>query len=296
MKLNPFNTKIGLALGGGAAKGIAHIGVLKAFEEHQLKIDYLSGTSIGALVAAYCAFGKSADEIMEVGKKLTFKKISSFTLKKRGFFTTDFIEEMIAQDLGDVQIEDAKIPLAIIATDITSGETVIFRKGPLILALCASMAVPGAYVPVEYEGRLLVDGGITENVPLSVLEEMGAGFLVGVDLNGVHKYPYPNDLLGVLGNAFDIAIDLRTRDQLKKADVVISLDLSAYSRLDNAESADKLFMEGYIPAKHKMKKLAFRKRTSLIQYLIKVIKEVIPLKVPQLLRRYKEKIPKIEFK
>lgn len=296
MKLNPFNTNIGLALGGGAAKGIAHIGVLKAFEEENIEIFCLSGASVGALIAAYAAFGKKSDEIMRVGRELSFSKVANFTLKKRGMFTTDSIEEMILGDLGDVNIEDALIPLAIVATDITTGEKVVFRKGKLAKAICATIAVPGAYVPVEYNGRLLVDGGITENVPVSVLEEMGAGILVGIDLNGVKKYPYPNDILGVLGNAFDIAIDLRTRDQLKQADIVVSMDLSEYSRFGNAKMADELFMEGYMPMKNKIKKVLWYKRTNLLQYLRKALKELAPLKIPQFFKRYKDKIPRIEFK
>ncbi|MCO4755456.1 MAG: patatin-like phospholipase family protein [Bacteriovoracaceae bacterium] len=295
MKLNPFNTKIGLALGGGAAKGIAHIGVLKAFEEENVEISYLSGTSIGGLVAAYYAFGKSADEIMKLGKELSFSKVANFTLRKRGFFTTDSLEEIVLRDLGEVNIEDSKIPLAIVATDIKTGEKVVFKHGRLASAICASAAVPGAYVPVEYQGRLLVDGGITENVPVSVVEEMGAGITVGIDLNGVHKYPDPQDFMGVLGNAFDIAIDLRTRDQLKKADIVVSLDLSNYSRLGNIENAQDLFMEGYMPMKSKIAKVLWYKRTNLLQYAKKVVKELIPLKVPQIFKHYKDKIPKIEI-
>lgn len=296
MKLNPFNTKIGLALGGGAAKGIAHIGVLKAFEEENVPIHCVSGTSIGALVAAYHAFGKNADELMGVGKELSFSKVANFTLRRRGMFTTDSIKEMILRDLGDVNIEDALKPLAVIATDITTGEKVVFRKGNLAMAVSASVAVPGAYVPVEYKGRLLVDGGITENVPISVLEKMGAGILVGIDLNGVKKYPYPKDILGVLGNAFDIAIDLRTRDQLKAADVVVSLDLSRYSRIGNTEEAQELFQEGYRPMKEKIQTVLWHKRTNLVFYALKALRELIPLKVPLIIKKYKNKIPKIEFK
>jgi NTE family protein len=147
---------------------------------------------------------------------------------------------MVLKDLGDVQIEDALTPLAICTTDITTGEQVIFQKGSLVDAICASVAVPGLYIPVEINGRMLVDGGITENVPISILEKMGAGITIGIDLNGVSKYPHPQDFVQVMGNAFDIAIDLRTRDQLKDADICLSLDLSKYSRFDNTEYVDEL--------------------------------------------------------
>ncbi len=286
MILNPFNTKIGLALGGGAAKGIAHIGVLKAFEEERVEVSYLTGTSIGALVAAYFAFGKSVDEIWEVGKKLNMQKVVNFGLQKKGFFTTDSIRQMILKDLGKVNIEDSKISLAICTTDITTGEQIIFKEGDLATAICASVAVPGLFAPVEVAGRMLVDGGITENVPISPLEKMGAGIVVGIDLNGVKTYPKPNDLMAVIGNSIDISIDVNTRRQLEEADIVLSIDLSRYNRLDNSDRAKELFNEGYYPMKRKISRLLWYKRTNYFQYLWKLVKEFNPIKIPHIFKKH----------
>ena len=281
MSWNPFNTSVGLALGGGAAKGIAHIGVIQAFEEQGIEISYLSGTSIGALVAAYYAFGKSTAEIAEVGQHLSFKSMTSFSWTKTGgFFTTDAIRKMVLDDLGDVQIEDANIPLAICTTDIVTGEQVTFEKGSLVDAICASVAVPGVFAPVEVNGRKLVDGGLVENVPVSLLDDLGAGILVAVDLNGVEKYPEPDGMLDVVGNAIDICMDLKTRAQLKRADVVISLDLSDYSRMDNKDKIYHLLNEGYLPAKRKIQRVLWFKRANLFWYLVKVLKELLPFKIP----------------
>lgn len=285
MILNPFNTKIGLALGGGAAKGIAHIGVLKAFDEEKITISYLSGTSIGALVAAYFAFGKSVDEIWDVGKKLNLQKVVGFSLQRKGFFTTDSIRQMIIKDLGKVNIEDANIPLAICTTDITTGEQVIFKEGDLASAICASIAVPGLFAPVHIAGRMLVDGGITENVPISPLEKMGAGIVVGIDLNGVKSYPKPTDLMGVIGNSIDISIDINTRNQLQEADIVLSIDLSKYNRLDNSDRAQELFNEGYHPMRRTISKLLWYKRTNYFHYLWKLIKEFNPIKIPHIFKK-----------
>lgn len=285
MKWNPFNTKIGLALGGGSAKGIAHIGVLRAFEEEGVKISYLSGTSIGSLVASYYAFGKSVDDIWDVGKKLSLQKVVNFGLQKKGFFTTDSIRQMIHKDLGKVNIEDAKIPLAICTTDITTGERIVFTEGDLASAVCASVAVPGLFAPVEIAGRMLVDGGITENVPISAVEDMGAGIVVAIDLNGFKIYNKPKDVMGVIGNAIDISIDLNTKRQLKRADIVLSLDLSNYNRLDNSDRAKELYNEGYFPMKRKIGKLLWYKRTNYFQYLWKVFKEFNPIKVPQFFKK-----------
>jgi len=287
MSWNPFNTSIGLALGGGAAKGIAHIGVLKAFEEEGVEISYLSGTSIGSLVAAYYAFGKTIDELIEVGKQLDFKKMTSFSWRSTGgFFTTNAIKEMILRDLGDVHIEDASIPLAICTTDIVSGAQVVLEKGSVADAVCASVAVPGIFSPVEINGRKLVDGGIVENVPVSLLDDLGAGILVAVDLNGVQSYPVPDGMLDVLGNAIDICMDQKTRDQLKQADIVISLDLSRFNRTDNKDRIEELMAEGYRPMKAKIQKVLWFKRSNYLRYVFKFIKEIAPFKVPKFIKSW----------
>jgi NTE family protein len=283
MKLNPFNTRIGLALGGGAAKGIAHIGALKAFEEENIKIHCISGTSVGALVASYFAFGRPAESIMSICSTLNLSKIINFTFERGGLFSTENIREMILRDLGDVRIEDANIPLAICATDIETGEQLIFRKGNLADIVCASMAVPGLFVPVEVDGRILVDGGLVENVPISPLPGMGAGIVVAIDLSHVSRYPKPTDTLDVISNAINIGIDFNTRKQLKNADIPVPLDLSHYSLTNNADCVEELYMEGYRPMKQKIRRVLWYKRMNLFIYLLKAALKVLPLKVPEII-------------
>lgn len=282
MLYNPFNAKIGLALGGGAARGIAHIGVLKALKERNVPVEYISGTSIGALIGAYYAFGKSPEEIEELIPELNFRKILNLTLPRKGFVSTDKIKSMILRDIGDVRVEDAKIPLAIVATDIQSGEQFVFKKGPLTTAICASVCVPGIFIPVEYQGRTLVDGGLTENVPISPLEDMGAGLTIAVNLNGVRQYPEPEDIISILGNAMDIAIDKRTNKQLEEADFVISMDLSRFTRLDNSQKAHELVDVGYDYAAEIIEKIFWYRRTKLYQFAKKLFFELLPLKIPRL--------------
>lgn len=287
MKLNPFNTRIGLALGGGAAKGIAHIGVLKAFEEEHIRIHCISGTSVGALVASYHAFGRPAESILSICSTLNLSKIINFTLKRGGLFSTDAIREMIHRDLGDCRIEDADIPLAICATDIETGEQLIFREGSLADAVCASMAVPGLFVPVEIDGRILVDGGLVENVPISPLAKMGAGITVAVDLSHVGRYPKPDDMIDVISNAINIGIDFNTRKQLKKADIAVPLDLSGYSLTNNADRVEELYREGYHPMKKKIRQLLWYKRMNVVISLIKTTGALLPFKVPEILKHLK---------
>ncbi|PXX89572.1 patatin [Marinobacter vulgaris] len=287
MKLNPFNTRIGLALGGGAAKGIAHIGVLKAFEEEKIRIHCISGTSAGALIASYYAFGRPAESILSICSTLNLSKIINFTFKPGGLFSTDSIREMIHRDLGDCRIEDADIPLAICATDIETGEQLVFREGNLADAVCASMAVPGLFVPVEINGRILVDGGLVENVPISPLAQMGAGITVAVDLSHVSRYPKPEDTFDVISNAINIAIDFSTRKQLKKADISVPLDLSRYSLTNNADCVEELYMEGYRPMLKKIRQVLWYKRMNVVISLVKAVGKVLPFKVPEVLKGLK---------
>lgn len=268
-----FRTKIGLALGGGAAKGPAHIGVLRALEEHQIRIEAISGTSVGALIASLYAFGKSLDEIYELAKDMTVSKMSSFTMRKGGFATTELIERLVLDNLGDVSIEDALIPLAIIATDIHTGEEIVFKKGKLSKVVAASVAVPGIFVPVEINNRKLVDGGIVENVPISPLKKMGVNTIIAVDLNGVQSYQEPKDVIDIVTNALDIAIDSKTKVQLKEADMVVSLDLVTYSRTDNRERIHELMDLGYKETAKKITTIVWYKRTNLLQWIRKFAKK-----------------------
>jgi NTE family protein len=284
MLYNPFNNKIGLALGGGAARGIAHIGVIKALEKNNVSVEYISGTSIGALIGSFYAFGKTPEEIEELIPELNFRKILNLTIPRKGFVSTDKVKNLILDGLGDVRVEDAKIPLAIVSTDIKTGEQFVFRKGPLTTAVCASVCVPGIFIPVEYQGRTLVDGGLTENVPISPLEDMGAGLTIAVNLNGVRQYPAPDDIISILGNAMDIAIDRRTFKQLEEADFVISMDLSRFTRLDNSQSSNELVELGEEYTKETIDKIFWYRKTKFYQFAKRLFFELLPLKVPKLFR------------
>ena len=283
---NPFNTRIGLALGGGAAKGVAHIGALKALKQEGVEIDCVSGTRIGAFVASYYAFAKSIGEMRSVALDLTFKSMTSFSWKATGgLFSTQAIREMLIKDLGDAKIEDSIIPLTIGATDICTGEQVVFTQGSVADAVCASVAVPGLFAPVEIQGRKLVDGGIIENVPVSLVRKMNAGIIIAIDLNGKERYAEPKSMADAFGNAIDICIDHKTKQQLRQADIVISLDLSTFSRSDNRERTDELINAGYSAMLTKTRSAEQLKRASLIRYIIRFARELIPLKIPNIISR-----------
>jgi NTE family protein len=282
-----FNTKVGLALGGGGAKGVAHIGVLQALEEARVKPDYIAGTSVGAMVAAMYAFNVNINTIANIARDLTLAQITTFKLNKTGFFTADPLKEILIEYLGEVNIEDATIPLSIVATDLTSGEEVIFTEGPLADAVCASASIPGVYIPMRLNGRILVDGGIVQNVPIRPLKAMGAGVIIASQLGGVQAYEEPKNVLDVMRNAFDIALSQRTKQEVKQADLLIAMDLRDFSIADNTQRYDELFAIGYDTAAKELAKMAWYRKGNLLLYVWRIICLLTPFKVPVFLQQIK---------
>jgi NTE family protein len=285
MAIKLFNTTIGLALGGGAAKGVAHVGVLKALEDANVDIEYIAGTSVGAMLAALYAFNVNIDTIGELSRRLTLSKVTTFKLNKTGFFSTHSLKELMLEYLGDVNIEDAKIPLAIVSTDINSGEEVILTSGSVADAVCASAAIPGIYIPVVIGNRTLVDGGLVQNVPIEAVKAMGAGVTIASHLNSVSHYSEPSHVLDVMRNAFEIAVSHHTQDQVADADLLIGMDLSDFSLRDNTERYDELFAIGYDSANKELAKLAWYHKSNLFLYLWRMAKELAPFKVPKVIKR-----------
>jgi NTE family protein len=285
MAIKLFNTKIGLALGGGAAKGVAHIGVLKALEDANIDVDYIAGTSVGAMIAALYAFKVDVETIGSLARRLTMSKVTSFKPNKTGFFSTESLRELMLEYIGDVAIEDAVIPLSIVATDINSGEEIILISGSVVDAVCASAAIPGIYIPVEINGRILVDGGLVQNVPIEALQGAGAGVTIASHLNGVSHYQEISHVLDVMRNAFEIAVSQHTQDQLKEADLLISMDLSDFSLRDNTERYDELFNMGHQAAMIQLTKLAWYKKTNLLLHIGRMIRKLAPFKRSEFIRR-----------
>tara|TARA_R110000868_G_scaffold132380_3_gene343213 strand:+ start:36389 stop:37261 length:873 start_codon:yes stop_codon:yes gene_type:complete len=276
--------KIGLALGGGGARGTAHIGVIRHLESIDLKPDILAGTSAGAVIAALYAFGVSSEDISKDLAKLKAMEFSALRLPKLGLIENIGVLDLITDRIGkDAKIEDANIPLAIKATDIVSGDSVLMTKGNLLSAVLASCCIPGVYMPVERDGRVLVDGGLTENVPVSALSHLGAHIKIAVNLNGNQGYPKPEGILDVLANALDISIDHQTKEQLEGADIVISMDLSKYGRFKN-ERASELIDEGSKAAKAEIPAatwLLLRRRWRQWKQLLK---QLSPIKIPDFIK------------
>ena len=174
--------RVGLALSGGIARAPTHIGVLAALEREGIPVNYVAGVSAGSILgAAYCA-GLNLNEVREIALKITWGRVSRPVWSKDGFVTFDKLEKFMMDLVGDLTFDEMKIPFAVQATDLETGEPHVFREGRVAPAVVASCSVPGFVVPVEIGGRRYGDGGISNNLPVSAVRAMGAEYVIGVDL------------------------------------------------------------------------------------------------------------------
>lgn len=233
-----------MALSGGAVLGAAHVGVLQALAERSVGVDRVSGTSIGAMVAIFHAFGVDHVRIREIAERLRWLDISRPNFSRLGLLTNARVEKLVERELGDVDLSEARIPVSVMTTDITTGEAVVIEEGPAGLAARASACLPGIFEPVEWEGRLLVDGGLVENVPVSPLKAAGCDYIIAVDVNRRRGYRTPGDLIDVAANAVSIAIDRNSRHLTEDVELLLEPELKGYSGRDTGQTRE-LIERGY---------------------------------------------------
>lgn len=244
--LKPVQTSegIGLALGGGFARGIAHVGVLKVLEEEGIPISHVAGTSVGALIgAAYCS-GVSIAELEELATRVRFKHFARWTLSRYGFASNQRMIGFLNGMLKVKTFEELRIPLAVTATDFSTGEGVVFHSGPLVDPVRASCAYPGMFLPVKVRGRLLVDGMLAHAVPTVPLREMGAERVLAVHLRGNWTNgDGPRHVFEVIGQCFAIAQEMNSSFWKGAADLVIEPDVNGF-KYDDFEHATELMRAG----------------------------------------------------
>jgi len=219
--------KIGLALGSGGAKGIAHIGVIKSLEKHNISIDYIAASSIGSIIGAHYAVYKDSKKLEELALSFTRKKglgLFDFTVRGgiiKGIKTENFISEILA----NADFDDLQIPLAVVATNFNTAEPVIFRSGNLTKAIRASIAVPSVYQPLFYADKLLADGGLSSPVPVKVASDMGADITIAINLDHVYTENPISQLPALMRVPMHAVTILRHNlalDSINVADVIIT--------------------------------------------------------------------------
>lgn len=235
--------KIGLALGGGFARGIAHIGVLRVLEEAEIPIDYIAGTSVGALIGAAYAGGTPLDEMERLGRETRFKDFAEWTVSWQGFASDTRLQHYLHRMTPVRLFRELRIPLTIVATDLMSGQPVYFNEGEIGPALCASCAYPGLFRPVERDGRLLVDGFLAAPVPVRAPRNMGADLVLAVNLASVLKGQRPSNLLEIINQTFSVLIYCGQAIWRPLADLVIEPDVARFG-WDDFPKTDALVAAG----------------------------------------------------
>ncbi|MES2423655.1 MAG: patatin-like phospholipase family protein [Pseudomonadota bacterium] len=215
--------RIGLALGGGAARGFAHIGVIQVLEEAGIKPDLVVGTSAGSLVGAIYASGKTPAQLQQVAEEMEEATLTDWTLPlfSRGMLRGEALARYVSTQVAGKTIEALPLPLGIVATDLQSGKAVLFQRGDVATAVRASSAVPAVFLPVKINGREYVDGGLVAPVPVHFARDMGADIVLAVDISALPESNLAGDTLQILLQTFAIMASSINRYELQGADVVV---------------------------------------------------------------------------
>lgn len=246
---------IGLALGGGFARGLAHIGVLKVLEEEKIPVNFIAGTSVGALIGAVYASGVCPKEMEEIAGLIRFRHFARWTVSRLGFANNDRMTSMLQRFLKVKTFEELRVPLAVVATDFVSGEPVVFRSGDLIGPVRASCAYPGMFLPVTLNGRTLVDGMLAYSVPTTPLREMGADRVLAVYLKAHWVNPGPpRSVFDVIGQCFSIAQTKMCSLWQADADVIMEPEVQSFG-YDSFDRAPALVRAGEEAARQALPRL-----------------------------------------
>ncbi len=230
----PKPPRVGLALGGGAARGFAHIGVIQVLEENGIKVDYVTGTSAGSLVAALYASGKNGTALAAVADNMDESAFTDWAFPGRGLIRGEALARFVRENTGGRSIEQMRVPLGIVATDLDSGQPILFQVGDPGVAVRASSAVPAVFTPVRIGSREYVDGGLVSPVPVRFARQMGAELVIAVDISAIPDGNPTGDPMRMLLQTFAIMGRSINTFELRDADVVVRPALAGVSSADFA--------------------------------------------------------------
>jgi len=239
--------KIGLALGGGAAYGFAHIGVLKVLEKYGIKPDFIAGTSVGSLIGGIYASGCSIQQLEEAARDFNWFEIVNFTLPKEGLLSIEKLDNFIYKHSKAKKIQDTKIKFAVITTNLLDAKEEAFYEGDMGPIIRASCSLPGIFAPTIYNHKIYVDGGILNNVPTEVVKKMGADFVIAVDLFANSKIDIlkNNNIFNIVWSSWTLTIQEHTKvTQYKDADIVIKPNILNINPFDTFKR-DEIISIGY---------------------------------------------------
>jgi len=245
--------KVALVLGGGAARGFAHVGVIRALEQEKIPIDLIVGTSVGSLIGALYAYEQNSFELEWTAFGLQKDDLLDYALlsASMGPIKGERLEAFVARHIPVANIESLKIPFAAVATDLNRGQRVVLDHGPLPRAIRASCAIPGVFQPVDYQGKLLVDGGAVDNLPVAVAREKAADIVIAVDISqNVTNFNITN-LVDVTLQAANIMFSENVRQRRRDADILISPAVGDVAMMDFSQKK-RLMQAGMVAAQQAM--------------------------------------------
>ncbi len=261
LALEGIRPKIALVLGGGGARGLTHIGVLKAFEEKKIPIDIIVGTSVGALVGGLYASGMKIEDLEKMGHNIGWDKISNLSTLKlltlitaESLLSTEKLEKYLKKYIGVQKFNELKIPFACIACDIKTGERIVFKDGEVAFAMRVSATIPGVFKPVEYRHRLLVDGGIVDNLPVDIAKVMGADFIIAIYPQAdISTYEIKN-VMATLSQVINLQGGFLTAKQIKEADFLLIPNVKNVSMIE-LDRSQECIEAGVISGRSKVNEL-----------------------------------------
>lgn len=238
--------RVGIALSGGVAKVVAHVGILHAFEEAGIPIDAISATSGGSIIGAFYCAGTSITDMEAMADELSWKKLTRVTLPRLGLLSNEKLERFINDRLEAKRFEDLKIPLAVVTADLTTGRKAVFSSGPLAAPIRASCSIPQLFPPVSIDGNLVADGGLVEYLPIQTLDQFDCDVKIGINLGGVRNWHMrdPKNFFEVALRVIGFVSQRNARVSESLADHVVRPNLADFGPYDLDRASD-LIRVGY---------------------------------------------------
>jgi len=258
--------RIGLALSGGAARGIAHVGVLKYLEERSLRPACIAGTSAGSIVGSLYCSGKTVNQLVEIASTMSWKDMLSFSFPRKGLIDSSRLLKILKEHLGDITFTDLDIPLVVNAVDLSSGEEVVIEKGPVAESVQASCAIPGIFTPVKWNDYLLVDGGLLDNLPARHLQDRKMDYIIAVNVGAQRPLQKePDNIFEILIQSYDIIRRHRDLPAYECTDTIIEPELGDITFHDTSNPG-VLIDRGYEAARQSLEKVSFEKKPPLFSF------------------------------
>lgn len=249
----PGSYPVGFALSGGGARGFAHLGAIKALEEHEILPDLIAGVSAGSVVGALYCTGYTTEDIMDMFLKEHFKDFADITIPRVSLFNTDGFRDFLSRTLGKRTFRDMQIPLRVIATDLDHGKSTVFKSGVVADAVWASCSIPVIFPPVEINGVNYVDGGVLRNFPVFPIRNE-CDFIVGVDVNPMKLGDYKKNILSIAERSYNMMFRSNSNEDKKICDLLLEIDDIADYNIFDLKHIKDIVASGYAKSNHTLDK------------------------------------------